>query len=150
MADLKRVVLVDDSTDEGEFVRRALAEQCPEAELRVFRSGTEAIAYLVGEGGPHGNGRRAHVVLLDLKLPGLDGHAILGTLREQSTLGDLPVVIFTSSREPSDLARAYALGANSYVVKPLVYERYVEVVGLLVRYWVDVNVPESREGNGGA
>lgn len=140
MGKKKRIVLVDDSSDEAEFVRRALARACPDAELRVFRTGAEAVRYLVGSGPSRGREEVVHVVLLDLKLPGLGGHAILRELREHHSPGELPVVIFSSSREPSDLEEAYRLGANSFVVKPVVHEDYVEVVGLVARYWLDVNI----------
>ena len=143
MARSKHLVLVDDSADEAQFVRRALASGYPDAQLTVFRSGAEALAHLLGQAGPP----PADVVLLDLKLPGLDGHAILQALRERFAPGDLPVVVFTSSREALDLARAYATGANSYVVKPLVYEEYGRVVSLVARYWLDVNVAHEREGD---
>jgi two-component system response regulator len=141
-----RIVLVDDSADEVEFVRRALAGAYPDAELVAFRSGADALAhFLDGARSP-----RADMVLLDLKLPRLDGHTILRALRERFSAGELPVVIFTSSRERSDLARAYAAGANSYVVKPLVYERYLTTVEAVARYWLDVNAAEVREEEGDA
>lgn len=138
----KRLVLVDDSADEVEFVRRALASSYAEAELIPFRNGSTALDHLEAgmDGGMPG------VVLLDLKLPGLDGHAILRELRKRFTSEQVPVVMFTSSREASDLERAYAAGANSYVVKPLVFEEYAAVVGLVARYWLDVNVAGDPEG----
>lgn len=139
----KRIILIDDSENEAEFVRRALAVGYPEAELVTFRGGSDALAHLCDASHP----LRADVVILDLKLPGLDGHAILQALRERFPTGDLPVVMFTSSREASDLARAYDAGANSYVVKPLVYEEYLRVVGRLARYWLDLNAVRERQGN---
>lgn len=127
------IVLVDDSADEAAFVRRALARRCPGVELQVFRKGSDAVAYLL-DGDP-----AVRLVLLDLKLPGLGGHAVLRALRERHGPGELPVVIFSSSREPSDLRGAYRLGANSYVVKPLIHEDYLETVGMVARYWLDAN-----------
>ncbi|HSW29693.1 MAG TPA: response regulator [Longimicrobiales bacterium] len=143
MARRKRLVLIDDSETEMEFVRRALEAIYPGAEFHAFRNGADALAHLCDAP----EVLRADVILLDLKLPGLDGHAILKALRERFAPGDLPVVVFTSSREASDLARAYAAGANSYVVKPLVYEHYGEVVGLVARYWLDANAAIEREGD---
>lgn len=133
-----RVVVVDDSPDEEAFVRHALAASHPEAELHVYRSGEEAVAALT----TGGDGRPA-LVLLDLKMRGLDGHIVLTRLRQHFRPGALPVVIFTSSREPSDVARAYAAGANSYVVKPTVFEDYLELVASTARYWLDLNVRED-------
>lgn len=140
------IVMVDDSADEAEFVRRALARRCPDAELRVFQRASDAVQYLTD---PMSEGRDADVrlVLLDLKLPGLGGHAVLRELRAHHSPGRLPIVIFSSSREPSDVGEAYREGVNSYVVKPVVHEEYVELVGLVGRYWLDANHTE-RGGTG--
>lgn len=139
MGKLRRLALVDDSADEAEFVRRALTRSCPDAELVVFRTGADALEALgrdaVGDGG-----WMPDVILLDLKIPGLDGHAILDVIRKRFDAGELPVVVFTSSREPSDVRRAYGAGANSYLVKPLVFEEYLALVGLAARYWLEANV----------
>lgn len=139
MFDAKRLALVDDSPDEAEFVRRALAKACPDADLVVFSTGAEALEYLSRAAADETVGL-PDVVLLDLKIPGLDGHAILDVLRRGHSCGRLPVVVFTSSREPSDLRRAYGAGANSYVVKPLVFEEYLRLVGLTAQYWLEANV----------
>lgn len=139
MPEGKRLALVDDSPDEAEFVRRAVAKACPEAELVVFRTGADALEYLSRAAVDDAVGL-PDVVLLDLKIPGLDGHAILDVLRKGHTCGRLPVVVFTSSREPSDVRRAYGAGANSYVVKPLVFEEYLRLVGLTAQYWLEANV----------
>lgn len=139
MGSRKRIVLVDDSADDAEFVRRAVERHYPDAEFVVHRSGEEGAAALVAsvadsmESGPD-------LVLLDLKLPRFDGHAVLRELRQRVPAASLPVVVFTSSREPGDIARAYAAGANSYVAKPVAFDTYQEVVGAVVRYWLDVNV----------
>jgi CheY-like chemotaxis protein len=139
----KHVVLVDDSPDEAAFVRRALAISHPEAELTVIHSGHEALARLTRQEADSGDAAPADVVLLDLKIPALDGHAILAALRSRFSLGELPVVVFTSSREPSDVSRAYAAGANSYAVKPLVFEEYLQLVQAAAHYWLDVNVRQA-------
>ncbi len=140
MGSRRFVVLVDDSADEAEFVRRAIAAACPGAEFRAFRGGAEALEQLPNlmEGAPPA------VLLLDLKLPGLNGHAILKELRRRWTAGELPVVVFTSSREPSDVRKAYDAGANSYVVKPVAFEEYSSVVALMARYWLEMNTPATR------
>lgn len=136
----KHVVLVDDSPDEAAFVRRALAISHPDAELTVMHSGREALERLRWQGAESRDAAPADVVLLDLKIPAMDGHAILTALRSRFSLGELPVVVFTSSREPSDVSRAYAAGANSYAVKPLVFEEYLQLVQAAAHYWLDVNV----------
>lgn len=140
MSRRSRLVLVDDSAEDGEFVRRALESARPGTELVVFRSAAEGLDHLLGKGAGH-----VDVVLLDLKLPGVDGHNVLHAVRQKYSPWELPVVVFTSSREGSDLSRAYAAGANSYVVKPLVFEEYVAVVELIARYWLDVNAIPDRE-----
>ena len=145
MATRKHMILVDDSVDEAEFVRRALLPRFPDAELQIFRRGAEALEYLSGRGSPVGEDTSVHIVLLDLKLPGHGGHEVLRELRKRWSPGELPVVIFSSSREPSDVKEAYRLGANSYVVKPVVHEQYVEVVGFVARYWLDANELEPHE-----
>lgn len=142
----KLIVMVDDSTDDAEFVRRALARRCPDAELRVFQRGSDAVQFLTDPLSQWRDGG-LRLVLLDLKLPGLGGHAVLRELREHHGPGELPIVIFSSSREPADVGGAYRLGVNSYVVKPVVHEDYVEVVGLVGRYWLDANHME-RVGPG--
>lgn len=141
-----RLVLVDDSAEDAEFVRRALAIARPGTEVVVIRNATEALDQLVGRG----EAADVDMILLDLKLRGVDGHTVLRAVRLRYSPGELPVVVFTSSREPSDVARAYAAGANSYVVKPLVHEEYVEVVGLVARYWLEVNECQRVEERGHA
>lgn len=146
MGERKRLLLVDDSPHEAEFVRRAVAQACPGAELVVSRTGADALEYL-GRAATDNAGRLPDVILLDLKIPGLDGHAILDLIRRDHTCGELPVVVFTSSREPSDLRRAYGAGANSYLVKPLVFEEYLRLVGLTAQYWLEAN-SRVQEGGG--
>lgn len=137
------VVLVDDSPDEAAFVRRALVESHPGADLTVFRDGHAVLAYLAREGADGAEIAPPDVLLLDLKLPALGGHAILAQIRSRFSLGELPVVVFTSSREPSDVSRAYAAGANGYAVKPLVFEEYLRLVQSVAHYWLDVNVRQA-------
>jgi two-component system response regulator len=136
----RRVLLVDDSPDEETFVRHALASASPDAELTVLHDGREILAYLADSDGPDGGRPLPQLILLDLKMPALDGHATLELIRRAYSLGELPIVIFTSSREPSDVIRAYAAGANSYVVKPMVFEEYLNLVGDTAHYWLDINI----------
>ena len=149
MTERKRVILVDDSPDEVEFILRTLTSRYPGAEVTVFRDGEAAIRHFRDE--RNGDNGVAHLVLLDLKLPRVSGHDILEAVRSRFTSGRLPVVAFTTSREPSDVSRAYALGANSYVVKPVAFETYLDVVEMTVRYWLDLNVrSDERPGGAGA
>jgi len=144
-----RVILIDDSAEEVDFVRRALAARHPDVVLRPHRAGPDALEALEAELAGPGRDASARLVLLDLKLPGLDGLEILEAMRARHGPGAIPVVVFTSSREPSDLARAYAAGANSYVVKPVAFEEYMAVVDLIVRYWLEANrtvAPRDTDG----
>ncbi|GMV04091.1 MAG: hypothetical protein AMXMBFR53_03720 [Gemmatimonadota bacterium] len=131
MSSAARLLVVDDSRDDVDFVQRALRLNLPELEVRVARSGSEALARLDEE--------EVDVVLLDLKMPGMVGHTVLQKIRSRWSQGELPVVVFTSSTEPGDIARAYENGANSFLVKPLVFERFAETVTLAARYWAHVN-----------
>lgn len=131
MSSAARLLVVDDSRDDVDFVQRALRLNLPELEVRVARSGAEALARLDEE--------EVDVVLLDLKMPGVVGHTVLQKIRSRWSQGELPVVVFTSSTEPGDIARAYENGANSFLVKPLVFERFAETVTLAARYWAHVN-----------
>lgn len=141
MSSAARLLVVDDSRDDVDFVQRALRLNVPELEVRVARSGAEALARLDEE--------EVDVVLLDLKMPGMVGHTVLQKIRSRWSQGELPVVVFTSSTEPGDIARAYENGANSFVVKPLVFERFAETVTLAARYWAHVNARQRGAPEGG-
>jgi DNA-binding response OmpR family regulator len=108
--------------------------------IEVARDGQEALDYLLG-----GNGREAgippRVILLDLKLPKVDGLQVLREIRANSALKHLPVVILTSSREESDIVESYDLGVNSYIVKPVDFDKFVETVQMLGLYWLLLNEP---------
>jgi DNA-binding response OmpR family regulator len=108
--------------------------------IEVARDGQEALDYLLG-----GNGRAAgappKVILLDLKLPKVDGLEVLRQIRAQPTLKHLPVVILTSSREERDIVESYDLGVNSYIVKPVDFDKFVDTVRTLGLYWLLLNEP---------
>ena len=135
------ILLVEDNQDDVELTRIALRESNVANELVVVRDGEEALEWL------HVTGRHAardpsvqpSVVLLDLKLPKLDGLEVLARLRGDERTRSVPVVILTSSREQDDLARSYALGANSYVRKPVDFAQFVEAAKQLGLYWLVLN-----------
>ena len=132
------VLLVDDNADDAELTLRALARSGVSDIVDVARDGEEALEYLLCEG------RHLHrrdeplpkLVLLDLNLPGIGGLEVLRRLRQQPRTRRLPVVVLTSSREDSDLARSYDLGANSYVRKSVDFKRFVETAHDLARFWL--------------
>ena len=140
------ILLVEDNPDDVELTRIAFAEAGSAHRLTVVSDGAEALDYLFARG-KHADRDPASLpslVLLDLNLPKLDGREVLQAIRADDTTRRLPVVILTTSSEPSDVERAYALGANSYIQKPVEFDRFVEVVRQVGRYWLAINLPPSR------
>ena len=142
MSSLKRILLVEDSPRDTELVLEALAESHLANEVVSVGDGAEALDYLYrrGQFTGRGNGQPA-VVLLDLKMPKVDGTEVLRQIKGDADLKIIPVVIMTSSREEQDLHRSYQLGANGYVVKPVKFADFMEAVTKLGAFWAIVNVP---------
>jgi CheY-like chemotaxis protein len=126
------ILLVDDDPDDVTLAMRALARQNLANRVHVVGDGAEALAYLRESGRPR-------LVLLDLKLPKVTGLEVLEQIRDDPRLKTLPVVILTSSREEPDVARAYALGANSYIVKPVDFDQFLRAVSEVGMYWLLIN-----------
>jgi DNA-binding response OmpR family regulator len=142
MADLKRILLVEDSPNDVELTMTALAENHLANEVVVVRDGEEALDYLFARGAFAGRpaGHPA-VVLLDLKLPKIDGLEVLAQIKRDATLKSVPVVMLTSSREEQDVVRSYDLGVNAYVVKPVAFEEFVKALKELGLFWAVLNEP---------
>lgn len=139
----KTILLVEDSPDEIVLARRAFAKAQLDVELRVAESGSDACSLLAQDGA---SSELPQLVLLDLQMKDGDGLAVLRALRAQSHTRTLPVVIFTSSDEPGDIAAAYACGANSYVRKPVNFEHFVSLVQDIHQYWLRHNrLPAATE-----
>jgi CheY-like chemotaxis protein len=140
MTDLKRILLVEDNLNDVELALEALGAHDLANEVVVARDGVEALEYLRREGPfaerPVGN---PAMVLLDLKLPKLDGLQVLKEIKEDSALRTIPVVMLTSSREESDLVMSYKLGVNAYVVKPVDFDQFVVAVRQIGAFWAVVN-----------
>jgi two-component system response regulator len=132
------VLLVEDNPDDVELTLRALKRAHVVNSVRVARDGAEALEILFG-GVPRPTLPR--VVLLDLKLPRVSGLEVLERIRREESTRTLPVVVLTSSREEPDVKRAYELGANSYIVKPVEFEKFVAAVGEVGLYWLVLNQP---------
>jgi CheY-like chemotaxis protein len=137
----KDILLVEDDPDDEALTVRALTKSHVGNAVVVARDGVEAITHLLGtpeapEGGP-----LPALVLLDLKLPKLDGLEVLQRLRAAPRTRHLPVVVLTSSKEDRDLTAAYELGVNSYVCKPVDFLEFVEAVRQVGLYWLVVNEP---------
>ena len=144
--DKKIILLVEDNPDDEAMTLRALKKNNIQNEVVVARDGEEALNYLFGDAGA-GSGKKPPlpmVVLLDLKLPKVDGLEVLRRIRADSRTRLLPVVILTSSKEEQDLSSGYSLGANSYVRKPVDFTQFVEAVRQLGLYWLILNEPPPR------
>jgi len=141
------ILLVEDNPGEVELALHSLNEQNLAARVHVARDGVEALAFLLGpeDGAPRQvDPRRLKVILLDLRVPKVDGREVLKRLKADPVARTIPVVVLTSSREASDVAACYALGVNSYVVKPVNFAEFSEAVRTLGRYWLRVNELPDR------
>jgi two-component system, response regulator len=143
---LKSILLVEDNPDDEELTRLALEKNNIANTVYIARDGAQALDYLFCRG-PH-SGRDPNdlptVVLLDLKLPKVDGLEVLKQLRANEHTRLVPVVILTSSKEEQDLANGYRLGANSYIRKPVDFDQFVEAVRQLGLYWLVLNEPPRK------
>jgi CheY-like chemotaxis protein len=142
MAPLKRILLAEGNHHDVELTLAALDEYNLANEVVVARDGAEALDYLHGRGqfAGHANGLPV-VVMLDLKMPKLDGLEVLRQIRSDPALKAIPVVMITSSREEQDLIRSYELGANAYVVKPVDFQKFVASIKQIGFFWAIVNEP---------
>jgi two-component system response regulator len=137
------ILLVEDNPDDVELTLRALEKHNVANEVVVVRDGAEALDYLFATGSHAGRGpkRSPQVVLLDLKLPKVDGLEVLRRQRADPRTELLPVVILTTSDEQRDIVESYRLGANSYVRKPVDFQQFAEAVRQLGLYWLLLNEP---------
>ena len=147
MALVKRILLVEDSKHDVELTLVALEECHLANQVDVVNDGAEALDYL------HRRGAYADrpnelpvVVLLDLKMPKVDGLEVLRHMKSEAALKRIPVVMLTSSREEKDLVQSYELGVNGYVVKPVDFEQFIESIKQLGCFWAIVNEPSPAQG----
>ena len=142
MSDLKRILLVEDDPKDVELTMTGLAEYNLANEVVVARDGEEALDYLYRRGNhkTRTNGNPA-VMLLDLKLPKINGFEVLQQIRADENLKMIPVVMLTSSHEERDLVTSYKLGVNAYVVKPVDFHQFVNAVKELGVFWAVINQP---------
>ncbi|HEX6693089.1 MAG TPA: response regulator [Longimicrobiales bacterium] len=137
------ILLVEDNPDDEVLALRALTQNKIANQVDVARDGVEALEYLFGADGNPENAL-PQVVLLDLKLPRVDGLEVLRRIRADERTRLLPVVVLTSSSEEQDLVESYSLGANSYIIKPVDFTQFSEAVGRLGMYWLVLNRTPSR------
>ena len=141
------ILLVEDNPNDLELALHSLKQHNLANHVQVARDGAEALDFIFGTG-PYA-GRRLHdgpmVVLLDLKLPLVDGLEVLRRVKSDPLTRGLPVVVLTSSSEERDVVESYQLGVNSYIVKPVDFEQFTEAVRQLGLYWVLLNEPPRQE-----
>ena len=144
---LRPILLVEDDVNDRELTLAALAQHNIANQVVALRDGAEALDFLYGRGS-FGNGRTEApaVVLLDLKMPKVDGLQVLATMKGDPTLQSVPVVMLTSSREERDMVESYRLGANAYVVKPVEFAAFVKAVEHVGCFWALVNEPAPQAG----
>ncbi|MFT3891073.1 MAG: response regulator [Anaerolineales bacterium] len=135
------ILLVEDNPYDAELTMRALRKHNFSNQLIHVQDGAEALDFLFGRGSYQGRNIEQHlrVVLLDLKLPKVNGLEVLRAIKSDPTLQHIPVVVVTSSKEDPDIKTAYELGANSYVVKPVEFDSFVNAMSHLGLYWLLVN-----------
>lgn len=135
------ILLVEDSPDDTAFFVHTLAKAGVTARLHVVADGAEALEFFFNADGRSERiiARPPRLVVLDLKLPKVDGLEVLRKLKSDPRTQAIPVVVLSSSVEERDLAASYRLGANSYILKPMDFDQYGECVQILVRYWLQVN-----------
>ena len=142
MPPLKRILLAEDSEHDIELTLTALDEYNLANEVVVVRDGAEALDYLYHRGKYAGQAAEPPVVMmLDLKMPRVDGLEVLRQVKSDPELKRIPVVMVTSSREEQDLVRSYELGVNAYVVKPVDFQKFVESIKQIGFFWAVINEP---------
>lgn len=133
------ILVVEDNPADLEFTLRGLEALPYVTQIDVARDGEEALAYLLQQGIHEGRGTSPRLVLLDLKLPRIDGIEVVRTVRQEAHLAIVPIVVLSSSEEPKDVFDCLAAGANGYVVKPVDYRRLREALAHIAEYWLRLN-----------
>lgn len=149
MATERPILLVEDNPDDEALTLRAFSKNKITNPVVVARDGVEALDYLFGTGGQENRkiNPMPAVILLDLKLPRIDGLEVLRRIRAHEQTALLPVVVLTTSKEQQDITEAYRLGANSYIRKPVDFEKFIYAVGQLGLYWLVLNEPVDPPTN---
>jgi CheY-like chemotaxis protein len=147
-ANIVEILIVEDNPQDLDLAQRALRKAKLTNHIHIARDGEEALQFIFCEG-PY-SGRKIEngpkVILLDLKLPKVDGLEVLKRIKSDPRTNTIPVVVLTSSKEQSDVVESYHLGVNSYIVKPVNFEQFSEAVQKLGMYWLLLNHPPKLEG----
>ena len=149
MAGERPLLLVEDNADDEALTLRALERNRIVRPVVIARDGVEALDWLFATG-PHAerdSGIQPALILMDLKLPRIDGLEVVRRIRADARTRLLPVVVLTTSREQRDIREAYAAGANSYVRKPVDFDKFTEALGLIGRYWLGLNENPADENS---
>jgi two-component system response regulator len=144
--ELDEILLIEDGSDDVAFFVHTFEKAGLVARLQIIRDGAEALEYIFCTGchAQRNAANRPKVIVLDLKLPRVDGLEVLRRLKSDPRTRTIPVVVLSSSQEESDVAKSHELGVNSYVVKPMDFEKFGQSVGLLGQYWLHFNhTPKS-------
>jgi CheY-like chemotaxis protein len=143
--DMVEILLVEDNPNDVELALRALKKNHLANRIHVVRDGAEALEFIFGTGAYQSRSDESYgqpkVILLDLKLPKVDGLEVLRRIKSDKRTRTIPVVMMTSSREERDVIESYRLGVNSYIVKPVDFDQFTEAVRQLGMYWVLLNNP---------
>jgi two-component system response regulator len=146
-SNIVEILLAEDNPQDLQLTLRALTKAKLTNRIQVARDGEEALQFIFCEG-PHAGRKTDHrlkVILLDLKLPKIDGLEVLRRLKGNPITRDIPVVILTSSKEQQDVVESYHLGVNSYIVKPVNFDRFAAAVQQLGLYWLLLNQPPQLQ-----
>ena len=141
-----QILLVEDNRDDEELTLLTLAENHIASDIKVVRDGVEALDYLFATG-PYADQKTGlpHFILLDVKLPKVNGLEVLQRVKQDKRTSKIPVVMLTSSREDPDVKRSYELGVNSYIVKPVDFHLFKETIKQLGHYWQNLNVAPRND-----
>ncbi|MBO6794457.1 MAG: response regulator [Balneolaceae bacterium] len=135
------IVLIEDDDNDAELAILALKKSIPTVEIIRLRDGEEAIEFFEQNGDIK---QKPKLILLDLKMPKIDGLEVLRKIRSNDWVKNLPIVMLTSSREHKDIVESYNLGINSYVVKPVSFKDFADTISSIGRYWLSVNEESTK------
>jgi CheY-like chemotaxis protein len=139
------ILLVEDNENDVELTLRALNKNRLGNRVQVARDGAEALDFIFARGRNPDTKSNPRVIFLDLKLPKVDGLEVLRTIKNDDETKMIPVVVLTSSREERDITESYRLGVNSYIVKPVDFEKFVQAISELGIYWTLLNQPVQQK-----
>ena len=145
--EIVEILLVEDNPDDEEFTLRALKSYNITNRIRVGRDGAEALDYIFADGKYSGRDTNQHpkLILLDLKLPKVDGLSVLRRVKADPKTKQIPVVVLTSTNQESDMVESYKLGVNSYIIKPVDFKQFTESVRQIGMYWLLLNEPPAQK-----